>query len=144
MKLTIEADFNTCIQTKLQHRGINCLIHNANFNDTPSQYDTAQSWCTYVFLTIDQFEKVKSCINDAPWNCGKTYFKKITEEHIDCPPELKEKWNRPYYKIGDDFQHLWDMDRQDMYDLDYMKRHIKRVADFFADILEKDAKQCQP
>jgi len=115
-----------------EHNGIKYLI--ACTVRTPSphmEYDKA--WATYVLLTEAQHEEFKAKLNDAPWNCGQTYYRKLLEEHIDMSPDLKAKWDGGWYRMGDDFQHLYDDGKYGMYDLRYMKQHIENVIDFFTE-----------
>jgi len=131
--MNIKFDRDTAVKFRGRHKevGWEVVCHNFRSEDNRSYYDFPCMWATYVFLTEEMHAKLKERINSAPWNGGQTYYRKVTEEHIDVSPELAEKWNLPYYKIGDDFSHLWDMDdrRFEMYDREYMERHIKRVID---------------
>lgn len=130
MKITIEADYNTMIQRRGVHNGVIWLIQQHSFRYGNDLYLTPSAWCTYIILTDEMHEEMRSKIEEAPWNGGQTFYKKITEEHINVSSELAEKWNKPYWKIGDDFQHIWDNERYDMYDFSYMESHIKGVINF--------------
>lgn len=130
MKIIIDADYYTAITYKGTHKGISYNISNHGFNDRTDFYSQRSHWCTYIILNEELHEKYKSKINDAPWNGGQTYYRKHAEEFLDVPPDLKKKWDDHYYKIGDDFSHLRDMERQDWYDKSFMESHIKRVIDF--------------
>ena len=126
-------DSSTSIKYRGRHKDVGYEISESNFKAESDGMMCQTSWCTYIFLTEEMHEKFKSRINDAPWNCGQTFYRRYMEEHIGCSPELKEKWDRPYYKIGDDFQHLWDNERYEFYNKAYMERHIKGVIDFLLD-----------
>jgi hypothetical protein len=117
------------------HRDISYEVSAHRFNDKPGLYDFKVSWATYVILTEEMHEKFKVRINDAPWNGGQTYYRKVTEEHVGVSPELAAQWNKPYYKIGDDFTHLWDMERGGWGERDrpHFEHHIKRVIDYLHD-----------
>jgi len=123
-------DTNTSIKYRGRHREIGYEISESNFTAESDGMLCQTSWCTYIFLSEEDHEKYKNRINDAPWNGGQTYYRRYTEEHIDCSPELKAKWYKPYYKIGDDFQHFWDNEMYECYNKEYMERHIKAVIDF--------------
>ena len=137
MKIEIEADYDTSVKYKGQHREIHYIISAHAFRDNTKTgfYDMPMTWCTYILLDEGMHEKFKSKIDKAPWNGGQTFYRKITEEHIDCSPELKAKWDQPHYKIGDDFANLWDVEnrRFEMYNREYMERHIKRVINYLHD-----------
>lgn len=104
------------------------------------------TWNTYVYMSENNFEKLKDKVNNAPWNGGQTYFKKIQEIYVSPPygNDIKPDWilrsEKPFYKIGDDFMHSWDMDQQDRYDYDYMLHHIKGVIDFLIEGADANAK----
>jgi len=117
-----------------EHNGIKYLI--ACTVRTPSPHmEYAKAWATYILLSEVQHEEFKAKLNDAPWNCGQTYYRKHSEEFLDfdLPLNLKAKWDGGWYRMGDDFQHLSDDGKYDMYDLRYMKQHIENVIDFFTE-----------
>lgn len=120
------------VQWAGSHNGIRYLISCGLREPSPYlNYDKA--WATYVLLTPEQHERYKDRLNDAPWNCGQTYYRKHSEENLDASPELKAKWDGHWFRMGDDFQHLWDDGRHDLYTIDYMKRHIAEVIDFLVE-----------
>lgn len=129
--MKIDLDKNSVIAYRGMHNDVAYEIKGFNFNDERhSPFDMKAMWSTYIILTEEMHEKVKYRINGAPWNGGQTFYHKITEEHVDAPAEFKEKWSKPYYKIGDDFSHLWDMDRQDLFYRAFFERHIKAVIEY--------------
>jgi hypothetical protein len=102
-------------------------------------------WATYIHLNEEMYEKFKPHLDDAPWNGGITYNQRHTHEHLDCPPELKAKWNKPFYKIGDDFSHLWDSERGgwNADDKPAMKAHIIRVIDYLVDATKETGRAAE-
>jgi hypothetical protein len=112
-----------------EHKGLKYLI-SCVLREPSSYMGYDKAWCTYVLLTPEQHKKYNLKLNDAPWNCGQTYYRKHSVEHIDVHPELKAKWDGHWYKMGDDFQHLWDDGRHDLYSLRYMHDHIKGVINY--------------
>jgi hypothetical protein len=131
---TMPVDYNTCVKYRGQHREVHWEISCHAFRAEPSSmWDFPCGWATYVVLSPEQHEKFLPRLESAPWNGGQTYYRKEWQEHIGISPELKERWDRPYFKMGDDFMHLWDHERIDLYDREYMERHIKRVIDFLHD-----------
>ena len=131
---SMPVDSNTCVMYRGRHREISFEISAHSFKDDLNWSSLPSvSWATYILLSEAQHELFTARIEDAPWNGGQTYYRKITEEHIDVSPELAEKWNRHYYKIGDDFMHFWDMERFDLYSREYLERHIKKVIDYLYD-----------
>lgn len=134
MKVTIDVNNKTSVTWRGSHRDVRYEIFQHGF--VPDEIRATLSeiypsiWCTYVVLTEEQHEKFKDRINDAPWNGGQTYYRKHSVEYIDVSPELKRKWDGHYYKIGDDFAHLWDMDQNELFSKSFMENHIKCVIDF--------------
>jgi hypothetical protein len=133
-RVKFEVDRNCAVKITGTYNGIRYEVCAHNFNPEPDSYQFRTMWATYVLLTVEQFEQFKNKIEDAPSNGGITLRQKITHEHLDCPPELRKKWNKPFYKIGDDFSHLWDHERGgwDEHDRVYMEGHIKEVIDFLS------------
>jgi len=115
-----------------KHKGICFEISNFESLDN---HRFNQSWCSYILLTEELHEKYKQKINDLPWNGGQTYYRKKRDEMVfDYAVPLDENGEQPqwtrshtYYKIGDDFQHLWDIDREQS--LESIERHIKEVIE---------------
>lgn len=132
---SVEVDYDTTVFFRGMHRDVAWEVCQRCFKkeEDIGSFDFAVACATYVILTPELHEKFKSRINDAPWNCGQTYYRKITEDHINAPADLAEKWRRPYYKIGDDFMHLYDHERQDLFYRGYLEKHIKNVIDFLID-----------
>ncbi len=130
MKKTIETDQFTCIKYMGIFREITYEISEHNFNEHSSS--TPSIWCTYIILSEEKHEDLKGRLNDAPWNYGQTYYRKEQQQFVDLTEDspLKDKWEKPYYKIGDDFSHLWDMQRYSLYSKEYMETHIKEIIDF--------------
>lgn len=127
--LTKEELLGARIEWSGQHKGLKYLV--SCVTREPSafmEYDKA--WCTYVLLSPEQHEKYKDKLHDAPWNCGQTYYRKHSTEYIDAPPEFKAKWDGHWFRMGDDFQHIWDDGKHDMYNLSYMRRHIEEVIEY--------------
>ena len=103
---------NTSVTEKGTHRGIHYSVSAHNFRDEKrSSYDFSKMWATYLYLTEAQYVELKDRLDDAPWNGGITLRQKITTDYLDAPDHLAAKWNKPIYKIGDDFSHLWDHER---------------------------------
>lgn len=127
----IEVDQNTAVTFKGRHREIPWLVTVHSFKETADFYDHKEMWATYILLSEENHEKYKDRINSLPWHWGQTYYRKHTEEHVNAPTDFAEKWNRPYYKIGDDFCHLYDNECR--YTREDMERHIKRVIDAMLD-----------
>lgn len=137
--MKIEVGPDSSVTYSGRHEGIGWLVTAHNFKDEPrSQFDFRCMWATYIILTEAQYEEVKHRLNDAPWNGGITYNQRHTHEHLDCPAELKAKWDKPFYKIGDDFSHLWDAEQGgwDERDRPHMENHIKRVIDYLTEAKE--------
>lgn len=134
---TVEVDQHTAVYYRGIHRDVyfKIVVHNFKPKDHDTFYDFPEMWATYVLLSEEYYEKFGNRVDNAPWNGGITYRKRILEEHMDCSEEMKEKWNKPYYKIGDDFSHLWDHENRayELYDRKYMENHIKRVIDYLID-----------
>jgi hypothetical protein len=130
--MKFEVDKNCAVKITGAHNGIRYEVSAHNFNPEPDSYSFRTMWATYVFLSPEQYELLKNKLDDAPWNGGITLRQKITHEHLDCPEDMKAKWNKPFYKIGDDFSHLWDHERGgwDESDRRYMEGHIKSVIEF--------------
>lgn len=129
MTFTKEELLGSCVKWAGIHKGItyniSCMIRE------PSPYlDYDKAWATYVILNPEQHEKYMAIINDAPWNGGQTYYRKHTDEYLGISQDLKLKRDGHYFKIGDDFQHIWDYGMHAVYDLDYMRRHIIEVIDY--------------
>jgi len=133
MKLQIEVDYKTTIERHGNHRGVSYLISQHSFRDEDDLYLGPCIWCTYVLLVPEKYEELKSRLSGAPWNGDITFQRKISEEHIDCSPELKAKWDSSYFKIGDDFAHSWDRGLWGLDEWVSMEAHIKRVIDYLLD-----------
>jgi hypothetical protein len=69
------------------------------------------------------------------WNGGPTFHEFVTDQH-----------GIRRIKIGDDFQHLWDMEnrRFDLYNLGYMQRHVLKVASEAAETIRLLMNQAKP
>ena len=133
---TMEVDERTLVKYRGRHREIAYEISAHRFKkELDRQWDFPCMWATYILLTEEMQEKYKHRIDRAPWNGGVTYERRITEEHISAPADLREKWDKPFYRIGDDFSHFWDHENRmfECYDREYLERHIKRVIDFILD-----------
>ncbi len=135
-EIKLAVDHDTVITFRGKHKNIAFSIVEHAFRSEeelgclrPSSL-TPSAWATYVILSEAQHAVYAGRIESAPWNGGQTYYRKVTEEHIGVSHDLAEKWNKPYYKIGDDFQHLWDNERYDRYTRSYMERHIQKVIDY--------------
>lgn len=148
-KLQIEVDPKTVISWRGSHREIGYEICQHHFfikESLPPEIGDMglpeSIWNTYIHIREDIHEKVKHLINDAPFNGGQTFYRKITEEYIGSNTDFIEKmgWNKPHYKIGDDFNHLWDKDDYHQYNLEFMRRHIINVIDFLLDQSERKIK----
>lgn len=125
--MKIAVDQNTSVQFTGKHGNIKWQVaaHNFNINN-----DFPVMWCTYVFLSEEQYTAFKDRLEQAPWNGGITYNRKITEESLDAPPDSKWRF-ATWHKVGDDFSHSWDEDRfWDENCRPYMENHIKRVIDY--------------
>jgi hypothetical protein len=130
----LELSYNSSVRWVGTHRDIRWEVSCHGFQEPEGSWTMRETWCTYVMLSEADHEKFKAKFDRAPWNGGTTYYRRCREEHMDAiTPELAEKWNKPWYKIGDDFAHIWDLERADMYDLEYMTRHIQRVIDYLHD-----------
>lgn len=128
--MKFEVDQDCAVKILGIHEGIRYEVSAHNFKDIQNPYDFRVMWATYLLLNQEQYELYKDRLDALPWNGGITYRRKIVEEHLDAPPEIAEKWNQPYYKIGDDFSHLWDHDyRHNERDRPRFERHIKQVID---------------
>lgn len=131
MKRTLDVNYHCSIQWKGTHQGVHYMISEHAFRDEPSPFLLPSIWCTYVLLSEEQHAEVKPRIDDAPWNGGQTYYRKMIDEPMDCiDSDLKARLSKPYYKIGDDFSHIWDDEHYAGYSLPYMEWHIKKVIDF--------------
>lgn len=133
---TVVVDQDASVKYRGRHRDISWEVQAHNFKTEPrSSLDLPAMWTTYVVLSEEMHDKLKSRINGAPWNGGQTYYRKITEEHVDASAELKKEWGKPHYRVGDDFSHLWDYEnfRYQMYDRRYMEQHIKNVINYLID-----------
>lgn len=125
--------------------GIGMEICQHSFIENPCFYHQPHSWCTYLLISdkvrysrgegddlvlcppyaearpdVDFLWANRDALDDLEgWNGGPT-FKEFLIDDI----------GQRRIKIGDDFSHLWDVEnrRFEMYDLEYMERHIKRVA----------------
>ena len=131
--MKIEVDENSSVTFKGIYKSIRYQVTAHNFKDErKSQFDFEAMWATYLMLSEEQYAELKDRLDHAPWNGGITFNQRHTHEHLDCPAELKAKWDKPFYKIGDDFSHLWDSERGGWgIDARYsMECHIKRVIDF--------------
>lgn len=129
-KRTIEVNYETVISCRGKHRDIGYLISEHGFKAEKPDWGVQSTWCTYIYLTTDLHDKYKDKILDAPWNGQQTYYRLEQQTHIGVYGELGEKWNKPFYKIGDDFAHSWDDERYEFYNLEYMRKHIIAVIDF--------------
>ena len=70
-------------------------------------------WGT-ILIPNDIFERLS-------WNGGQTFY----EQKINYADKVK------MIKIGDDFNHSWDKEREHMYNENYMEQHIKEIIDEF-------------
>lgn len=133
---TMKVDNKTLVKYQGRHRDIRYEISAHNFKtEFDRMFEMPCMWATYILLKEKTYEEVKARLHGAPWNGGITYFRKITEEHIDAPEDLRAKWDGSYYRIGDDYSHLWDYEhyRWQLYDREYLERNIKAVIDYLID-----------
>lgn len=135
MTLTVNLAFRDCISYWGEYRDVVYEIKRRGFNPDwqVSGYRYAEIWNTYVLISEEMHDKFKDRINSAPWNYGQTYYRKITEDHVDVSPELREKWSKPYYKIGDDYQHVYDRREFGAYSVEEMRQSIFKVIDYLID-----------
>ena len=137
----MEVDNQTLVKYRGRHRDIAFEVSAHNFKPDHDRINEFPCmWATYILLTPEQFADWKDKLPSAPWNGGITYERRITEEHYTAPDDIRAKWDKPFYRIGDDFTHLWDIENgmYQCYDRAYMERHIKRVIDWLYDGVADD------
>jgi len=120
-------------------------VHNESMEKRP--FTAPRSWCSYLLggdrMRFYREEKSECWIETNPltdrvekereelfesldWNGGITFFEMkaaIGGSH----PGLRT------WKVGDDYQHLWDTDKWDWYDFDHVRCNIERIGDAFAE-----------
>ena len=91
------------------------------------------TWCTYIILSDVEHERYKKILQSAPWNGEITCY----EHYLFSACYSYEEPGEPIYheyRVGDDFNHHWDLERYKEFNLEYMRNHIKSVIDY---IIEK-------
>jgi hypothetical protein len=118
-------------------------VHSENISEDRSPHTSPRCWNTYLLggetgrwykegkperwieknpLTDLVMESGQNTFDPLDWNGGVTLFDVKKQEGGTHPGLI-------IWKVGDDFQHLWDMERWDYYDFNYMMNHIEHIGD---------------
>lgn len=133
--------------------GVEIVCHKEREPD--SHYDFPRVWNTYLFfgdkvrhsrdeklcepyverdpLTSYLWENREALDGLEGWNGGPTFSEFVTDS-IGCRR----------IKIGDDFQHLWDQERKDLYNLEYMQGRVLKTAIEAGELLKFLMKELEP
>lgn len=137
-------DENKCEQWVSRQEGFTAQVQRHSIKKERSPYVSPCSWNTYLlFADIGRWCKngqscglwIQKCplvdlilsdqgmhiLNNLPWNGGYTLFEKRIE------PDNGARM----IKVGDDYEHLWDMERWDSYDLNYMTNNLNDIVRSF-------------
>jgi hypothetical protein len=119
--------------------------HHMRTPEKEAIYDQPCTWNTYLLLSdkrrvsrtgddgklefcdeyaepnplVDRFWPGDGELEGLPWNGGIT----LSERKIMHPSGIR------MIKVGDDYCHIWDIERADLYDLKYMQRQCDTLAE---------------